>query len=557
MQPDHTPRTAATRRAGRLLAFVAALVVLVPAVASALPVEDYASYEPQTNCSPNAKPGALKLSQWLQKQYPGSGSLGISRSCNDGGVSEHKEGRAFDWAVNVNSARDRAYVNDFFARIFATDAEGNAAALARRMGIMYLIWNDHIYSSYYGFKARDYKGCKVLSICSATLRHRNHVHISLSRAGGAGLTSWYGGTATAPAVPLIPKTAKGVLDLSRRPFVTFTMSASGRARTTGFKLRGGTAYKVTATGVYGFGRPDQAADASCRWASGTRWVKSPTRADLRVHGSLNLLVNGRMFGQTCRASHVYNMIVKPRRTSKMQLRIANTPAGATGNLTVIVSRRGTNVSSAYVKAPATSPAPTTTDVRSGSPLTSETVTVPASSERVWSVGSVEKGASYELTVSGTAALGGGAATDGRCVSSAGAWFSRASLDRWFPGSDHGKLYVDGARFDGSASNGGAVCGSRSHVMTWTATRTGLLELAVHDPFARTDNTGELIVEVRRLTPVRATARAATAAPAPVAPTPSTAAPSSTPVPAASSTPAPVATAGTADVPADADGSEAK
>ncbi len=545
MQPrqDSAPRTG-TRRAGRLLAFVAALVVLVPAVASALPVEDYASYEPQTNCSPNAKPGTLKLSQWLQKQYPGSGSLGISRSCNDGGVSEHKEGRAFDWAVDVSSARDRAYVNDFFAKIFATDAEGNRAALARRMGIMYLIWNDHIYSSYYGFTARDYKGCKVLSTCSATLRHRNHVHISLSRAGGNGLTSWYGGTAAAPAVPLIPTTASGVLDLSRRPFVTFTTRVDGRGRTTGFKLRRGTAYKVTATGVYGFGRPNQVADASCRWSSGTRWVPSPTRTDLRRHGSLNLLVNGRAFGQTCRAGHVYNMIVKPRRTGAMRLRVANTPTGASGNLTVIVSRRGTNVSTAILKAPLTTPAPTTTDVRTGTPLTDETVAVPASSDRVWSVGSVEKGASYRLTVSGTAALGGGASTDGRCVSSAGAWFSRASLDRWFPGNDHGKLYVDGTPFTGAASGGGAVCGSRSHVMTWTATRTGLLELAIHDPFARTDNTGEVVVALQRLTPLPVAARAAA-----VAPVPASAPTTSTPVPAEPS-PKETVEPGTADGSAD-------
>ncbi len=93
--------TSHRRVLGRLLALAVALVVLVPAAASAVPIEDFATYDPQTNCSPNAKPGTLKLSVWLQKQYPGSGSLGISRSCNDGGVSEHKEGRAFDWAVNV------------------------------------------------------------------------------------------------------------------------------------------------------------------------------------------------------------------------------------------------------------------------------------------------------------------------------------------------------------------------------------------------------------------------------------------------------------------------
>ena len=194
-----------------------------------------------------------KLSAWLQSTYPGSGSLGISRSCKDGGVSEHKEGRAFDWAVSVYSARDRAYVADFLAKLFATDAEGNADALARRMGIMYLIWNDHIYSSYYGFKARAYQACKVLSTCGDTLRHRNHVHISLSRAGGDGLTSWYTGATTVPtvptadahgrprrptptrpgrrrlpSVPLVPKTRTGILDLRKRPFVTVTLSPDGR-----------------------------------------------------------------------------------------------------------------------------------------------------------------------------------------------------------------------------------------------------------------------------------------------------------------------------------------
>ena len=337
--------TSHRRVLGRLLALAVALVVLVPAAASAVPIEDFATYDPQTNCSPNAKPGTLKLSVWLQKQYPGSGSLGISRSCKDGGVSEHKEGRAFDWAVNVSSTRDRAFVADFFAKIFATDAEGNTDALARRMGIMYLIWNDHIYSSYYGFKARDYKGCKVLSTCSDTLRHRNHVHISLSRAGGNGLTSWYtGGTAVPPAgttsgttpgttttgtttsttppvvapnVPLVPKTSTGILDLRKRPFVTVTVSPKGAVKTTGFKLRKGYAYTVTAAGLYGYGTPTQVADASCRWSPGSRgWAPYPAVDVARTHGSLNLLVNGKpISAKTCRTTHAYAVTVKPKVTA--------------------------------------------------------------------------------------------------------------------------------------------------------------------------------------------------------------------------------------------------
>jgi hypothetical protein len=226
-------------------------------------------------------------------------------------------------------------------------------------------------------------------------------------------------------------------------------------------------------------------------------VPAPTAADARVHGSLNLLVNGRAFPSTCRAGHVYTRTVTTLRTRTMRLRIMNTPAGATGSLRVIVARPGTNVSAAHLRAPVVAARPATTTARTGAPLVSEAVTVPARSARVWSVGAVQKGASYQLTVSGTATLGGGAASDGRCLSSAGRWYPRASMDRWFPDNDHGKLYVDGVPFKGTATTGGAVCGGRSHVLTWTALRTGRLELAVDDPFTRGDNSGQLLVEVRR------------------------------------------------------------
>lgn len=55
---------------------------------------------------------------------------------------------------------------------------------------MYMIWDDHIYSPYYAFSRRLYHGYATLRGCSDTLRHRNHVHISLRRDGGAGRTSW-------------------------------------------------------------------------------------------------------------------------------------------------------------------------------------------------------------------------------------------------------------------------------------------------------------------------------------------------------------------------------
>ena len=78
-------------------------------------------------------------------------------------------------------------------RIFATDARGNTDAWARRMGVMYVIWNDRMYAAYDGFAARPYlsSGCRTRRTCSPTLRHRDHMHISLTRQGAKGATSWY------------------------------------------------------------------------------------------------------------------------------------------------------------------------------------------------------------------------------------------------------------------------------------------------------------------------------------------------------------------------------
>jgi hypothetical protein len=108
-------------------------------------------------------------------------------------VSEHKEGRAFDWTLDARKARDRSIAAEFLETAFATDARGNEHALARKQGIMYIIWNDHMYSASDQFEREDYlsSSCRTRRKCSRTLRHRDHMHISLSRAGGKGLTSWY------------------------------------------------------------------------------------------------------------------------------------------------------------------------------------------------------------------------------------------------------------------------------------------------------------------------------------------------------------------------------
>ena len=53
-----------------------------------------------------------------------------------------------DWAVNVNSAAQRAAADDFLTWLLATDVHGNAHANLRRLGIMYVIWDRRVFKAY-------------------------------------------------------------------------------------------------------------------------------------------------------------------------------------------------------------------------------------------------------------------------------------------------------------------------------------------------------------------------------------------------------------------------
>lgn len=156
-------------------------------------IEDYASYEPQTTCHPKPRAGTRVLAAWLKEKLGGGGGA-TGRSCG-GGASEHKDGRAIDWTLNASKKADRKIAKAFLKAVFATDDQGNTHALARRMGIMYVIWNDKMYSAWDRFDREGYlsSSCRSKKRCSKTLRHRDHVHISLSMKGAKGKTSWYAG----------------------------------------------------------------------------------------------------------------------------------------------------------------------------------------------------------------------------------------------------------------------------------------------------------------------------------------------------------------------------
>ena len=153
-------------------------------------IEGYARYEPQSTCDPTDKPGAVALKTLLTGYYKGTSSFGISRACGSD-RSEHYEGRAFDWGVNVDNPSQKAAADNFIAQLMATDAYGHKQALARRMGIMYVIWNAQIWSPGPDSTWRPYTGSNP---------HTDHVHISLSWAGARAETSYWSGTVV-PGLP--------------------------------------------------------------------------------------------------------------------------------------------------------------------------------------------------------------------------------------------------------------------------------------------------------------------------------------------------------------------
>lgn len=194
------PRVAALTAVVVLAGLLGVAVASASTPAGQLPVEPYAAYQPQTGCSPKPKAGTTYLGQWLVRTY-GGGFGGIGRACRGRSVSEHKEGRAFDWTLDVRDPADRQRAERFLEEVFATGPSGQPAELARRMGIMYVIWNDRMYAAYRGFRTTRYvsSACRSKPKCSKTLRHRDHVHISLTRAGAKARTSWYVGRVSGAA----------------------------------------------------------------------------------------------------------------------------------------------------------------------------------------------------------------------------------------------------------------------------------------------------------------------------------------------------------------------
>ncbi len=138
------------------------------------------------------KPGPIALRKLLLTTY---GTLvdgkvvftGITRPC-DGTVSEHAEGRALDWGMDYRDLTMRADGKAVVHWLFATDRYGNRQAIARRLGIMYIIWNKQIYGSW-----NDYKPAHYSCGTDPTACHVDHIHFSFDWPGARAQTSFFTG----------------------------------------------------------------------------------------------------------------------------------------------------------------------------------------------------------------------------------------------------------------------------------------------------------------------------------------------------------------------------
>ncbi|WP_231121938.1 hypothetical protein [Motilibacter peucedani] len=162
-------------------------------------IDDLASYDEQRTCLSEAQPGTLGLAELIKATYPSIRTIGTTRGCKVGGVSEHKEGRALDVMIDGTTLDGRATAAAFLGWLTADDAYGNTAAMARRLGVMYVIWNRQIWRAY-----RPEAGWLPYSGAES---HTDHIHISLSWAGAEKRTTWWSlDPMTTPGIHLLDGT---------------------------------------------------------------------------------------------------------------------------------------------------------------------------------------------------------------------------------------------------------------------------------------------------------------------------------------------------------------
>ncbi len=199
-------------------------------------------YQAQRLCDPTAKPGVVSFATLFSTHYKLGGAGGIIRNCNSG-LTEHSEGRAWDWMLNASRPNEKAVADAVTAWLSAPDAQGRPGAMARRFGIMYIIWNKKMW--------RAYDPGRGWAAYTGSSPHTDHVHVSFSWDGAYGRTSWWTGKALTtvspgPAAPAKPPAAPKPPTAPAPVYKVLVRGATGADVALAQKVIG-----VTADGVFG------------------------------------------------------------------------------------------------------------------------------------------------------------------------------------------------------------------------------------------------------------------------------------------------------------------
>ena len=200
-------------------------------------IEGFAPDQSQFFCRKHVEPGVKAFERRVLAHYSVSHSDGDMRSCAVAGTSEHKDGRAWDWGVDHRIRAQRAAGKSMLRWLFATDSHGNADAMFRRLGLMYVIWNKQIWGAWS-------QHWEPYSCSGPTLCHVNHMHFSFGWAGAEKKTSYWTHKVSPVLEPPLPYFGK-----RGRHRVVSVQAATGLAYAM-WLFRGGARYRVTATGVW-------------------------------------------------------------------------------------------------------------------------------------------------------------------------------------------------------------------------------------------------------------------------------------------------------------------
>jgi hypothetical protein len=193
-------------RMGYIVCLAAALALAIPAVASALPRLsanpankmlsrgiDPIRYDNATRCNGGKVwAGTRAMVAWLEQNAAGV-NWGEYR-CEMWGKHEasiHSAGRAIDW--HPATMRDG---HALVKLLLAKDKQGNAAALARRMGVQGIIFDCQAWFGNWDGELGNYSYCytkrgKRKKNLDPTQAHMNHVHIELNLRGAARKTTFW------------------------------------------------------------------------------------------------------------------------------------------------------------------------------------------------------------------------------------------------------------------------------------------------------------------------------------------------------------------------------